>query len=75
VSLSSGPCLIDEVSSGAAMCRSGFTTLPSVLLQEQSAMIFLLKRVSVSWSLAIDERLSNKESQRAAPVVAPVKML
>jgi hypothetical protein len=34
-------------------CRSGFTTL--VLLQEQSAMVLLLERDLVSWSLAIDE--------------------
>jgi hypothetical protein len=31
-----------------AHCRIYFTTLPSVLLQEQLAMIFLLKRVLVS---------------------------
>jgi hypothetical protein len=36
-------------------CRSGFMTLPPVLLQEQPAVILLLKMTLVSWSLAIDE--------------------
>jgi hypothetical protein len=36
--------------------RSGFTTLSPVLLQEQSAVVFLLERALVSWSLAMDER-------------------
>jgi hypothetical protein len=37
-------------------CQSGFTTLPPELLQEQSAVVLLLERVLVSWSLAMDER-------------------
>jgi hypothetical protein len=36
--------------------RSGFTTLPPVLLQEQPAVVLLLERVLVSWSLAMNER-------------------
>jgi hypothetical protein len=36
--------------------RSGFTTLPPVPLQEQPAVVLLLKRALVSWSLAMDER-------------------
>jgi hypothetical protein len=39
-----------------AKCRSGFTTLPSALLQEQPAVVFLLEGTLVSWSLAMDER-------------------
>jgi hypothetical protein len=35
--------------------RSGFVTLPPMLLQEQPAVIFLLERGLVSWSLAMDE--------------------
>jgi hypothetical protein len=31
-------------------------TLPSVLLQEQPAVVLLLERALVSWSLAMDER-------------------
>jgi hypothetical protein len=38
------------------MCRSGFTTLLTVLLQELHVVVLLLKRVLVSWSLAMDER-------------------
>jgi hypothetical protein len=37
-------------------CRSNFTTHLPVLLQEQSAVVLLLERVLVSWSLAMDER-------------------
>jgi hypothetical protein len=37
-------------------CRSGFTTLPPVPLQEQPAVVFLLGRALVSWSLDIDKR-------------------
>jgi hypothetical protein len=37
-------------------CQSGFATLPSVLLQEQPAVVLLLERTLVSWSLAMDER-------------------
>jgi hypothetical protein len=37
------------------MCRSGFTTLLTVLLQELHVVVLLLKRVLVSWSLAMDE--------------------
>jgi hypothetical protein len=33
-----------------------FYALPPVLLQEQPAVILLLDRVLVSWSLAMDER-------------------
>jgi hypothetical protein len=36
-------------------CRSGFTTLPPVLLQEHPVVVLLLERVLVSWSLDIDE--------------------
>jgi hypothetical protein len=36
-------------------CRSGFTTLPLVLLMEQPAVVLLLERVLVTWSLAMDE--------------------
>jgi hypothetical protein len=36
-------------------CRSSFTTLPPVLLQEQPAVVLLLERALVSWSLAMDE--------------------
>jgi hypothetical protein len=36
-------------------CRSGFTTLPPMLLQEQPVVLLLLERGSVSWSLAMDE--------------------
>jgi hypothetical protein len=36
--------------------QNGFTTLPPVLLQEQPAVVLLLERDLVSWSLAIDER-------------------
>jgi hypothetical protein len=39
-----------------AKCQSGFMTLPLVLLQEQSAMVLLLERALISWSLAMDER-------------------
>jgi hypothetical protein len=35
--------------------RSGFTTRPPVLLQEQPVVVLLLKRILVSWSLDIDE--------------------
>jgi hypothetical protein len=37
-------------------CQSGFMTPPPVLLQEQPAVVLLLKRTLVSWSLAIDEQ-------------------
>jgi hypothetical protein len=37
-------------------CRSGFVTLPPVLLQEQVAVVLLLEGVLVFWSLAMDER-------------------
>jgi hypothetical protein len=37
-------------------CRSGFTTLPPELLQEQPAVVLLLKAVLVFGSLAMDER-------------------
>jgi hypothetical protein len=37
-------------------CRTSFTTLPSVLLQEQPAVVLLLEGDLVSWSLAVDER-------------------
>jgi hypothetical protein len=38
-----------------AKCRSGFVTLPPVLLQEQPAVVLLLEGALVSWSLAVDE--------------------
>jgi hypothetical protein len=41
--------------SSHAKCRIGFTTLPSMMLQEQPAMVLLLERGLVSWLLAIDE--------------------
>jgi hypothetical protein len=41
--------------SRAQFYRTGFTTLPPVLLQEQSAVLLLLERVLVSWSVGIDE--------------------
>jgi hypothetical protein len=37
-------------------CRSCFTTLPPVSLQEQSTVVLLLEGALVSWSLAMDER-------------------
>jgi hypothetical protein len=37
-------------------CRSGFMTLPPVLLQEQPTVVLLLEGALVSWSLAMDER-------------------
>jgi hypothetical protein len=37
-------------------CRNGFATLPPVLPQEQPAMVLLLDRALISWSLAMDER-------------------
>jgi hypothetical protein len=36
-------------------CRSGFTTLPPVPLQEQPAVVLLLEGPLVSWLLAIGE--------------------
>jgi hypothetical protein len=36
-------------------------TPPPVLLQGQPAMILLLERASVSWSLAVDERGGHKD--------------
>jgi hypothetical protein len=42
-------------------CRSCFMTLPPMALQEQSAMVLLLERVLVSWSLAIDEHSGLKD--------------
>jgi hypothetical protein len=44
-----------------AKCRSGFATLPPVLLQEQPAVFLLLKGVLVSWSLALDEHCRHKD--------------
>jgi hypothetical protein len=35
--------------------RSGFVTLPPVLLQKQAAVVLLLERALVFWSLAMDE--------------------
>jgi hypothetical protein len=37
-------------------CRSGFVTLPPVLLQEQPTVVLLLEGALVSWSLDMDER-------------------
>jgi hypothetical protein len=46
-----------EKSKWESWCRrSGFTTLPLELLQEQPVVVLLLERALVSWSLAIDER-------------------
>jgi hypothetical protein len=42
-------------------CRSGFATLPPVLLQEQSAVVLLLDGALVSWSLAMDERSGHED--------------
>jgi hypothetical protein len=39
-----------------AKYRSGFTTLPTVPLQEQPVVVLLLEGTLVSWSLAMDER-------------------
>jgi hypothetical protein len=36
------------------LCRSGFPTLPSMLLQEQYVVVLLLEGDLVPWSLAID---------------------
>jgi hypothetical protein len=36
-------------------CRSGFAILLPVLLQEQPAVVLLLERVLLSWSLAMNE--------------------
>jgi hypothetical protein len=36
--------------------RSGFTTIPPELLQEQPTMVLFLEGFLVSWSLAMDER-------------------
>jgi hypothetical protein len=36
-------------------CRSGFTTLPPVLLQEQPVVVLLLERDLVSWLSVIYE--------------------
>jgi hypothetical protein len=44
-----------------AKCRSGVTTLPPVLLQEQPAIIFLLKRALVSWSSSMDEHNKHQD--------------
>jgi hypothetical protein len=39
-----------------AKCRSGFTTLPPVQLQEPSTLVLLLRRgFLISWSLDMDE--------------------
>jgi hypothetical protein len=38
-----------------AKYRSGFTTLPPMLLHEQPTVVLLLERAFVSWSLAMDE--------------------
>jgi hypothetical protein len=42
-------------------CRSGFTTLPPMLLQEQPVVVLLLKSDLVSWSLTIDERSGHED--------------
>jgi hypothetical protein len=58
----------------SAKCRSDFTTLPPVLLQEQPTMVLLLERALVSWSLAMDERgghedLCGSDRQSVIPYV------
>jgi hypothetical protein len=42
-------------------CRSGFMTLPPVLLQEQPVVVLLLERALVTWSLAMDECGGHKD--------------
>jgi hypothetical protein len=46
---------IIEITSKRNTCRSGFTILLPVLPQEQSAVVLLLERALVSWSLAMDK--------------------
>jgi hypothetical protein len=41
--------------------RSGFTTLPPVLLQEQPVVVLLLEMNLVPWLLAIDEHGGHKD--------------
>jgi hypothetical protein len=41
-------------------CQSDFMTLPPVLLQELPAVVLLLERSLVSWSLVMDEHGENK---------------
>jgi hypothetical protein len=38
------------------LCQSGFATLSTMLLLEQPAVVLLLERVLVSWSLTMNER-------------------
>jgi hypothetical protein len=42
-------------------CQSGFTTLLSVLLQEQLVVLLLLERALAAWSLAVDEYGRHKD--------------
>jgi hypothetical protein len=46
-------------------CRSDFTTLPHVLLQEHHTVVLLLEGVVVSWSLAMDERGGHEGLRRS----------
>jgi hypothetical protein len=52
-------------------CRSGFTTLPPVLLQGPPTVVLLLERVLVFWSLAMDEHedLYSLDRQSIIPYV------
>ncbi len=50
-----------KASSWRDKCRSGFTTLPPVLLQEQLVVLLLLERDLTSWSLAMDEHGEHKD--------------
>jgi hypothetical protein len=50
-----------ENNSVSTVCRSGFTTLPPVLVQEQPAVVLLLESALVSWPLAIDERSGHED--------------
>jgi hypothetical protein len=43
------------------ICRSGFITIPPVLLPEQPDVVLLLERALVSWSLAMDERSGHED--------------
>jgi hypothetical protein len=50
------PILSTHTFARGGLCRSGFTTLLQMLLQEQSTVVLLWGRTLASWSLAIDER-------------------
>jgi hypothetical protein len=55
-------------------CQSGFTTLSSILLLEQPAIVYLLERAYVSRMLAIeeydgDEGLRGSDRQSVTPYI------